>query len=353
MFGSASPGNAGVADQPKVTALEEAILGQPEAISDAITTNLDQLRAAMAIVAGARRVRLTGIGFSYYAALAGEWMFRDIGVKALVSNAYDLSQFTTGFEPGDVLIGVSNSGDDDTVASLQRAAQSGLKTIAIVSQGVPVPDVDVKIETGPGDKSATVTLGATAAMAVLAAIAARFEPRSQLATAVPTLPDSIRAMLPSRDTARQVSAALTQDRAKLVVVGGGGLTVSARYAAAAISQASRTEVGSLHLSDVTLGGLAPYGKGDVLVQLLPSGAPRPPQERLAEAAEKIGLRRWQIGGPGSPAEWRDQVPNVPDAIIPILAVVPLQWLALELSILLGIDPDALRHPDAFAQDEEV
>lgn len=353
MFGSASPGNAGVADQPKVTALEEAILGQPETISDAITNNLDQLRAAMAIVAGARRVRLTGTGFSYYAALAGEWMFRDIGVKALVSNAYDLSQFTSGFEPGDVLIGVSNSGDDDTVASLQRAAQSGLKTIAVVSQGVSVPDVDVKIETGPGDGSATVTLGSTSAMAVLAAVAARFEPRSELASAVPTLPESIRAMLPSRETARQVAAALTQDGARLVVVGAGGLNASARYAAAAISLASRTEVGSLHLSDVRLGGLAPYGKGDVLVQLLASGSPGPPQERLALAAEKIGLRRWQIGGPGSPAEWRDQLPSVPDGITPILSVVPLQWLALELSVLLGIDPDGLRHGDAFALDEDA
>ena len=346
MSGMTSSPGGDVVQRTSASAFERSIAGQPDAVSNAITTNIDKLRAAMAIVAGARRVRLTGSGASFYAAQVGEHMLRAIGVNANATNAFDLSSYATGFEPGDAVIVISHSGETRySTQALQRATQSGLKTIAITAAGSPMTAADVVIETVERETSSTPGGSITAAMAVIAAIAGRFEPHSELASAVPSIPETIRAMLPSRQTALQVAEIVAQNNRRTLIVGAGGLAPTARLGALLAKVTSYQSIEGMHIEEAVHGGLQALNSDDVVIHLAPPGPAEERHADLAQLTETIGLRRWKIGGSPDRSAWHTPLPAVPEVIAPVIASVPLQWLALETARIRGTNPDSVRRDD--------
>lgn len=346
MSGMTSSAGGDVVQRRNASALERAIAGQPASVSEAITANIDKLRAAMAIVAGARRVRLTGAGASAYVAQVGEHLLRAIGVNAIATNAFDLATYTTGFEPGDAVIVISHRGTTRYPAeTLEKAARSGLKTIAITGQDSPMSDADVVINTVPQEESGTPSASSTGSMAVIAAIAARFEPHSDLASAVPTIPESLRSMLPSRQTASQVAAVAAQPNRRTLIAGSGGLTPIARLGSFGVKVASYLIAEGMHTEEAIHGGLQALNSDDLLIHLAPDGAAAERDADLATLAEALGFQRWKIGGTPDNATWHTPLPRVPEVIAPILAAVPLQWLALETALARETNPDSFRRDD--------
>lgn len=337
---------SGVAQEPRIFALEETIASQPEAISQAITSNFDAIRAAAALVAAARRVRLSGVGASGHAALVGEHMLRSIGIDARTTHAFDLATYPTNFDPGDVLIVISHRGGKTFSArALQRAVHAGLKSIAITGQGGALTGADVHIETVPLEQSSTHTASFTAAMAVLAAMTARCEPRSPLAPAVAGLQESVRAMLTSRDIAREVAAEMIATDRRTLVTGAYGNHAVARGGALSVKEAAYLVIEGNHLEDALHGAMLALNPGDVLVQIAPEGPSDDRQADLAVVADAIGLQRWKIGGRRDGSRWHSPLPDVPEMIAPILATIPLQWLALECALARGTNPDVFRRDD--------
>ena len=346
MTGLPTESAGGVAEERRVSALEETILGQPEAISAAITSNLDKLRTSSAMIAAARRVRLTGVGASGHAAQVGELMLRSIGIDARAMHAFELATFSTNFDPNELVIVISHRGGKSYAAkALQRALQSGMKTIVITGQESTLTRADVIIATVPQERSATHTASFTAAMAVLATLAARCEPRSPLAAAAPTLPECLRAMLPSREIAREVAEIVAQPGRRTLLLGAGGCHAIARGGALALKEAAYVVAEGNHLEDGLHGGLHGQQAGDVLIQLAPDGVTNERQADLARVADGVGLDRWKIGGQPDGARWHTALPDVPDVVAPVPAAIPLQWLALETALRLGTDPDSFRRDD--------
>ncbi|HEX2281050.1 MAG TPA: SIS domain-containing protein [Thermomicrobiales bacterium] len=346
MSGMTSSPGGDVVQRRSASALERTIAGQPEAVSQAITSNIDKLRAAMAIVAGARRVRLTGAGASFYAAQVGEHMLRAIGVNAIATTAFDLATYTTGFEPGDAVIVISHRGTTRyPLETLQRAMQSGLKTIAITGLDSPMEGADVVINTVAQEESGTPSASTTGSMAVIAAIAARFEPHSDLASAVPTIPESLRSMRPSRQTASQIAGVASDPARRIVIAGAGGLNPIARLGAFGVKVASYSICEGMHTEEAIHGGLQALNADDLLVHLAPSGPAVERHADLAMLAESVGIQRWKLGGDPDKATWHTPLPNVPEVIAPILASIPLQWLALEIALARETNPDSFRRDD--------
>ena len=357
MSGMTSSPGGDVVQRASTSAFERTIAGQPDVISDAITRNIEKLRAAMAIVAGARRVRLTGTGASFYAAQVGEHMLRAIGVNASATNAFDLASYPTGFEPGDAVIVLSQSGTTRyAVQALQRATQSGLKTIAITSNESPMSGADVVIGTVPAETSGVPSASTTAAMAVIAAIAGRFEPHSDLAAAVPTIPESVRSMLPSRQTALQVAEIVAENHRRTLIAGAGGLTPVARLGALLTKATSYQVIEGMHIEEAIYGGLQALQPDDLVIHLAAEGPAEERHADLAQLTEAISIRRWKIGGTADRATWHTPLPKVPEVISPVMSAIPLQWLALETAGIRGTNPDSFRRDDptfdrAFARIE--
>jgi glucosamine 6-phosphate synthetase-like amidotransferase/phosphosugar isomerase protein len=329
-----------VAQGPWVAAIEEAITRQPDAVSETITSNFDGIRAAAALVAAGRRVRLCGVGPGMEVAFIAEHMLRSIGIDARAANAYDLAVYPANFDPGDLFIGVFQGNDKTWPARvLQRAIHAGLKTVAVgPREGVPHGS-EVTIETIEQERLPIQPGAFTAVLAVLAATAARFEPRSPLAAAVPGLREIIRSTLGSRDTAREVAAMVAALEPRLLIVGAAADAGVARAAAGMVRRLALLPAEALHLEDAIASHLAGLRAGDLLVQIAPAG---PSEERFAELAriaEEAEVNCWRIGASGTGCRWQTPLPVVPEVVTPIASIVPLQWLALECAIARGIQID--------------
>lgn len=347
-----SQSSSGVAHH--VSAFEAEVEGQPSTVSAAITSNFDSIRAAAALVAEARRVRLCGVGTSGHAARVGEYMLRAIGVDARSAHAFDLATYPTSFDPGELLIVISHhAAKTFSARALQRAVHSGLKTIAIVTRDGSISGANVSIETIPRESSITSTASFSAAMAVLAAIAARCEPRSSLAPAVASLNETIRSMLTSRETAAEVATVIAEPERRTLITGAYGNCAAASAGALWIKQASYLVVEGVHVEDALHGALLAMNPGDVLVQIAPEGPSDDRQADLAVVANHVGLHRWRIGGARDGARWHTEIPSMPEIISPALVTIPLQWLALESALARGTNPDVgrrdeQRYDDAFS-----
>lgn len=329
-----------------MTTLEDAILAQPDLVSEAITSNFDGIRTAAVLVAAARRVQLCGVGAAGHAAAVGEQMLRSVGVDARAAHAFDVANYPSSFDPGDLIVVVfQRDGKTWPARVLQRAIHSGLKTVAIATQGDASPGADVTIETIAGDAPSSRTSGSAAAMAVLAAIAARFEPRSPLAIALPGMRELVRSALPSREQAREVARVVSDPGRRVTICGAGTAFAVALAGAQALRESAALPVESMHLEDMLTCGILSLNPGDVLVQLAPSGPSDDRQADIATVANTIGVERWKIGGKPDGARWHTPLVAMPEIVTPIAATIPLQWLALECALALGVDPDALRRDD--------
>jgi glucosamine 6-phosphate synthetase-like amidotransferase/phosphosugar isomerase protein len=338
---------SGTVQESPAAALDAAIAGQPDAVSDIITSNFDSIRAAAALVAGARRVRLCGVGMGAEAAVVGEYLLRSVGVDARAANAFDLASYPSSLDPGELVVVLQQrDGRAYPGRVMQRAVHAGHRTIAIVTGGMTTTGVDVTIETAAQDDDLPAAVALPAMLALLAAIAARFEPRAPLAAALPGLREITRSVIGSRETARDVAAALSATGGRLLLVGGGAGVAVARAGALALRETAGLAAGALHLEDALHGALVPCSAGDVLVQIAPEGATGDRQADIATVADALGVDRWKIGGNPNGADgarWHTPLPSVPEVLATIPAFLPLQWLALELALIS--DPLTLRRLD--------
>jgi glucosamine 6-phosphate synthetase-like amidotransferase/phosphosugar isomerase protein len=330
--------------------LEATITGQPDAISHAITANFDGIRDAAVLLAGARRVRLCGVGLSAATAQVGEQLLRTIGIDARAANAFDVATYPTSFDPGDVLLVCAHRGTNAyTARVLQRAIHAGLKTIVIADQPEGMRGGEVRIDTTSGRSEEAPAAPFTAAIAVLAATAARCEPQSRLATAVASLPELTRLMLPSREIAAEVAQVAIQPDRRAVIIGAGGNACAARAGSLLLKTLAHVACEGLHLEDAIHGGLLAHRPNDLVVQLAPSGAADDRQADLSVVSNSIGFERWKIGGKPDGSRWHTTLPATVEALTPVLTAIPLQWLALEAARAASVDLDESSQPTLYAE----
>ena len=323
--------------------LEASITGQPDAISQAITANFDGIRDAAVLLAGARRVRLCGVGLSATTAQVGEHILRTIGIDARAAHAFDVATYPTSFDPGDLLLVFAHRGTNAyTARVLQRAIHAGLKTIVISDQPDGMRGAEIRIDTTRGRDDNAPAAPFTAALAILAATAARCEPQSRIATAVASLPEMARTMLATRETAAEVATVAIQPERRTLILGAGGNAGAARAGALLVKTLAHLVCEGMHLEDAIHGGLLAQRPDDLIVQLAPAGAADDRQADLAVVSNSIGFQRWKLGAKPDGARWHTPLPETVEALTPILTAVPLQWLALEATRTAGIDLD-----DAF------
>lgn len=319
-------------DDPRALRLAE-IAARPAAIADAITANFDAIRPAAALTIAARRVRLCGVGTSASAALVGEYLLRLVGIDARAVNALDLVAQPANFDAGDLLMVVSHAGGRAyTARVLQRALHAGLKTIAIGERDGALRGADVRIETGATESGIGQVGSFLSAVAVFAAIAARAEARSPLATLVPRLADGVRRAdsTLARQQASEIAADLNGTDRRVIVTGVLAGFATAQVAALELRDALRLPVEALHLEDALHGGLVHLRPDDLLIQIAPDGTVDDRQADLATLADAAGVRRWRIGGVTDGARWHSPAAGLSDMLDAVLAILPVELVVVEI-----------------------
>ena len=131
---------------------------------------------------------------------------------------------------------------------------------------------------------------------------------------------------------------------RVILTGRGYAYATAREAALKLMETSYVAAHAFSGADLLHGPLAMIDQSHPVVAVVPDGAGatamRPVLERMSERDADLlvlgGLQAVGYGTVSYPLE------PLPEDLAPIADIVPLQWLALEMALARGFDPDAPR-----------
>ena len=232
-----------------------------------------------------------------------------------------------------------------------QAALEGLANqdhwLAITGEGSPLSGLGV-VHTVAQERSPVHTASHTGAMLRLAqlAIALGSPPwKAELAR----LPDAIRVTLRLRTA---VVDALDRLHLKRVVhfVGGGPAHATALEGALKLREASYVSAEGHELESILHGPLISLTAEDSVVMVAQPGPALERTTELAEALHEIGMSTLAVGPSAASlkATVALETPAIDERLAPIVNVVPLQWLALEVSRRLDVDADSFRKQGRYA-----
>jgi glucosamine--fructose-6-phosphate aminotransferase (isomerizing) len=256
-------------------------------------------------------------------------------LAASVHTVYDATIDYTGW----VVVSLSQSGQTPEIVTVtERLRRAGAVTVAVTNSAssalAGVADVTVPLDAGeelavPATK--TVTSSLLAVLAVTAALGTL--PCS--AASLAALPEVVAALLSDVDAVTSVGAALAEaDR--VVVTGRGLLLPAALETALKLQETTGMLAQGLSTADLRHGPVAATGPEVPVVALAAPGAAEADTRALADEVAVRGARAVVLGArPGDAVS----LPDVPEILAPIPAVVRGQQLALAASLARGVDPD--------------
>jgi len=339
------------------SAMEITLRRQPDDLRRLLREGWDPAERAAEALAGADRVFLVGIGTSYHAALVGAWLFRAAGLdaRAILSSDVALYPEQWRFGPNDAVVVMAHTGvKANSGMAMRLAAGAGATVLSVGSLTADHPGSGLVLRTVERETSAAFTASHLAAMTVLAQVATvagetgRASATSAFRESLGRLPDLVEATI---DRADEIDAVAAYADGRRVYAAGAGpneataleLTIKAREAALGW-------VDALALEQFLHGPAVAVNRDDLAVLI---HVPGPGAERTSAVAgvlAAMGVRLWIVGqaAPDAPAATVFALPGLAEmsqALTPLLAVVPMQLLALAMAKVAGTNPDSFRRDD--------
>ncbi|MGK2320153.1 SIS domain-containing protein [Gordonia rhizosphera] len=247
----------------------------------------------------------------------------------------------------DVLyIAVSQSGGSpDLVQSVEVARAQGALTVAITNNDTsPLADaaeLHIDVLAGP-EKSVAATKSYTSELLALYLLMTHIAGADDSAATL--LPELGEQVLKADDQVRTV-AQRYRFAQRLITTGRGYSYPTAREAALKLMETSYLSAQAFSGADLLHGPLATVDPQVPVLAVVPAGAGG---EAMRPVLERLADRDADVFGVGSPERIANltggiALPDgVPDALSPLLEIIPLQQLALHLAIARGGDPDTPR-----------
>jgi glutamine---fructose-6-phosphate transaminase (isomerizing) len=329
--------------------MHDAIYAQPGALRLVTRGQGGVLAAAAAKLAAAPHVWVTGVGSSWHAALVGELLFAGVGklgARVHAAHAFELNHSWPDLGDGAAVVAVTHRGTQRDVAEVvARARSRGGATVAITGKGAAVSGSEHALGTVDVEASGCHTVSYTTALAMLAALAAAVGHDDALAREVDGLPDKIALLLGQE--AWEDLAVKFAGRRRYWVVGAGPNTATALEAALKLNEAAWIPALGANAEQFLHGPWAAVEPDDALLLIAPPG---PTHERcldVARVASSIGAAVIALVAEddreiGALAAETIALPEVPEALSPIAAIVPLQLLTYHLAVQAGANPDTIR-----------
>ena len=330
---------------------------QPEELRRLLDEGWEAADAAAERLRPARRVFLVGIGTSYHAALAGEWMLRWVGVDARAVMSPDFADYGSCYPvgPDDGVIVLAHSGTKSaTSRSLARALGAGAQVVSVGSRTAEHPGSPLVLRTVDRETSAAFTASHTAAMLVLAQTATQLAASSRPSLApvfrstLGALPDQVADVLDREGEIAPVARAAAE---RLIYAAGAGPSaVSALEVVIKVREAARGRIDALPLEQFLHGPLVTVNAEDFGIVVNAPGATEITATRTGEVAgvlAAIGTPLWILGAgvTQAPEATVFALPEVLEPLSTILSVVPLQIFAQQLAADRGANPDLFRRDD--------
>jgi glucosamine--fructose-6-phosphate aminotransferase (isomerizing) len=345
-----------ICEQPET--LENAMRGR---LSDAEASahfgglNLDnqQLRRA-------DRIILTGCGTSYHAALVGEYLFEEFArMPVEVEYASELRYRNPPIDRNTIVLCITQSGETaDTLAALRESKRKGHPTLAICNVvGSSIArecDGGVYLHAGPeiGVASTKAFTSQVVVLTMLALYFGRMRHLSSLQGAaiirdLRAMPAAIRRTLRCQDEVRRIAERYAHVR-NILYLGRQYLFPVALEGALKLKEISYIHAEGYPAAEMKHGPIALVDPETPSIFLSPRG---PVFDKVMSNLEEVKARRGPViaiacEGDEEVAHRADEViyiPEVPEYLQPLVAVVPLQLLAYHMALLRGCDVDKPRN----------
>jgi glucosamine--fructose-6-phosphate aminotransferase (isomerizing) len=321
---------AEMAEQPQVIA---RLVERADAIAEAVRRAAPSPLEATAIVAR---------GSSDHASVLGRYLLelatgRPVSLAApSLHTLYDARVDYRGV----LAFAVSQSGrTPEIVTTLTRLRDAGARGVAITND----PDSplglasDLTLWLGAGDEHAVpATKTVTAQLVAFALLARGLGDVPFDDAALHALPDAVAEVLADPEPARRVARTLT-GATRLVVTARGLLYAAALETALKLQETTSIVADGLSSADLRHGPIAVVDSGFPVLALLAPGPAHADLVELVALLRDRGARVTTIA-PGPDADL--PLPDVPEALVSVVAVVRAQQLAYELALALGRNPDA-------------
>jgi glucosamine--fructose-6-phosphate aminotransferase (isomerizing) len=294
-----------------------------------------------------RFVLLAARGTSDHAALYAKYLVEvELGVPAGLVSPSTYTAYHARPDLRDVLmVAVSQSGGSpDLVTTIRTARELGATTLAVTnapaSDLAAAAELHLDVMAGP-ERAVAATKSYAAELLALWMLVRGWQDREVAGAAVAV--EAAAAHVARRPEVVDIAGRYRfSDR--LIVTGRGFAYPTAREAALKLMETSYVAAHAFSGADLLHGPLAMIDNEHPVVAVVPDGvgatAMAPVLERLAERdADLLVLGGTQSAGLGNVAY---RLEPVPEQLAPIADIVPLQWLALQMAVARGFDPDAPR-----------
>lgn len=345
------------------------IMEQPESMRNCLRGRIDR-RESRVVLGGlskftrdlvrAKRFLLTGQGTAYHAARIGEYLFEDLAkVPARAEYASEFRYRNPIIEDGSVVIAVSQSGETaDTLAALREAKERGalaLGAVNVVGSTISrETDAGVYLHVGPeiGVASTKAFVGQVAVLTLLALYIGK---RRYLADEViktyladlEKLPEHISRVLEQSDHIRKcVERHVHRDN--WLFLGRGYNYPVALEGALKLKEISYIHAEGMPAAEMKHGPIALIDDGMPVVFIAPQGSQ---YDKIVSNIEEVRARGGKVIAVATEGDthierYADSVvhiPAVPEALQPLVSVIPLQLVAYHAAVLRGHDVDKPRN----------
>ena len=321
----------------------EAIASTPAAVRRLIESGWDEAEKAARALKRRRRLFLAGSGTSYHAAWAGSHLFRAVaGLDAYPLQAFELSLYPPKLGPEDAVLVVSHRGNKRfSVAGLEKARKAGTLLLGVTGAGSGLPGADFVFPTVEQERSSAHTVSYVGALAVLAKLAYACGPGADEGLKLlGALPKELEALL-ARAHEVEAPAARAVEARRVIAVGGGPNAATASEAALKLIEMAHLPAQAYELETFLHGPLASVEPRDFVVTISVPGPCWSRAEELHAALKTIGCGVWCVGE--SLSDVPDfELPDLPEPLTPLAAVLPLQLLAHRAARVRGVNPDVNR-----------
>jgi glutamine---fructose-6-phosphate transaminase (isomerizing) len=327
---------------------------QPADLRRLLDGGWTQAEEAAERLANARRVFTVGIGTSYHAALVGAWLLRAAGCDARAISSFDFAVYpeVVDLRSDDSVVVMAHSGVKTYSAeALTRASAVGATRISVGSLTAVHEGSQQVLRTVERERSAAFTASHLTAMMVLAQIAAILgegraaAPTKPFRSALEALPGQVEEVLGREEDVLPIARAAAS--ARVYAIGAGPNEATALEGVIKVREAAQGWIDALAAEQFLHGPLIATNAGDMALVVNMRG---PAEERLAQITrvlDAIGARVWLIGAAIDGLSRADVfgLPELPELVSPLLAVVPVQLLAYHMAAIKGVNPDLFRRDD--------
>ena len=346
------------------------INSQPESLRNAFrgrldldggTAHLGGLNMTDSDMRAVRRIIITACGTSWHAALIGKYLMEGLArIPVSVEYASEFRYRDPVMDPGTLVFVISQSGETaDTLAALRLAKSKGCRAFGVVnvvgSTIARETDAGVYIHAGP-EIGVASTKAFTSQVMVQALIALAFgRARGELDRAsgleltreLTAIPDKVEQILGDSPKIEKIAREFTYARNFLYL--GRGYN----YPVALEGALKLKEISYIHAEGYPAAEMkhGPIALIDEMMPVCAIAVRDAAYEKILSNISEVRARQGRvlsIATEGdteieSVSDWVIHIPVAPDALVPLLSVVPLQLLSYYVAVSRGCDVDKPRN----------